>query len=58
MEHAREILSKAGKNKAETYSKKLYNEARVYYDSAMVNWQRENNRFIYFRDYDKVANVC
>ena len=35
--------------------RKLYNEARIYYDSAMVNWQRENERFIYFRDYDKVV---
>ena len=54
MEHAREILSQAGKNRANTYSKKLYTEAKVYYDSAMVNWQKENKRFIFFRDYDKV----
>jgi L,D-peptidoglycan transpeptidase YkuD (ErfK/YbiS/YcfS/YnhG family) len=55
MEHAREILSKAGKNRADTYSKKLYTEAKIFYDSAMANWQKENKRFIYFRDYDKVA---
>jgi hypothetical protein len=54
MELAREILSKAKKNKADTYSKKMFNEARIAYDSAMVNWERENKRFLYFRDYDKV----
>ena len=54
MEHARECLSKAGTNKADTYSKKLFTEARILYDSAMVNWKRENKRFIYFRHYDKV----
>jgi len=55
MEYARETLSKAGKNRADTYSKKLFTQAKIYYDSAMVNWQKENKRFIYFRDYDKVA---
>jgi len=58
IEHAREILSEAGKNKADTYSKKLYNEAKIFYDSAMVNWQRENKRFIYFRHYDKVIKFA
>jgi hypothetical protein len=54
MDHAREILSRAEKNRANTYSKKIYTEARVMYDSAMVNWRRENKKFIFFRDYDKV----
>jgi hypothetical protein len=61
MEHAREILSEAAKNKADIYSKKLYTEARNCYDSAMVNWQKENKRFIYFRHYNKVvmfADLC
>jgi len=55
MDYAREILSKAETNKADTYSKKLFTLARIYYDSAMINWQKENKRFIYLRDYDKVA---
>jgi hypothetical protein len=55
MENAREILSKAEKNKADTYSKKLFTEAKILYDSAMVNWQKENKRFIFFRHYDRVA---
>ena len=55
MAYAREILSKAEKNKADTYSKKLFTEAKSFYDSAMANWQKENKRFIYFRHYDKVV---
>lgn len=55
MAYARVILSKAGRNSADTYSKKLFNQAKIYYDSALLNWQRENERFIFFRDYQKVA---
>jgi hypothetical protein len=54
MESARKALSKAEFNKADTYSKKLFTQARTFYDSAMVNWQRENKRFYYFRDYERV----
>jgi hypothetical protein len=54
MEHARECLFRAETDKADTYSKKLFTQARILYDSAMVNWKRENKRFIYFRHYDKV----
>lgn len=54
MEHARACLASASRNKADTYSSKLYNEAKSSYDSAMANWQRENTKFIYFRDYEKV----
>jgi len=54
MEHARECLSRAETDKADTYSKKLFTQARILYDSAMINWKRENKRFIYFRHYDKV----
>jgi hypothetical protein len=54
MEDAREILSRAETNKADTYSKKLFTEAKIFYDSAMINWHRENKRFIYFRHYDRV----
>jgi len=58
MEHARAILSDAEKNQADTYSKKLFTEARVFYDSAMENWHSENKRFIYFRHYDKVVTFA
>ncbi|HUX56827.1 MAG TPA: L,D-transpeptidase family protein [Bacteroidales bacterium] len=55
MEHARKTISIAGRGRADTYSNKLYAEAQIYYDSAMGNWQNENNRFIYFRNFEKVA---
>jgi hypothetical protein len=55
MEKAREFFSKAETNNADTYSKKLFTQARIYYDSAMVNWHKENKKFIFFRNYDKVA---
>jgi len=58
VEKARVILSKAGTSKADTYSKKLFSEARIYYDSAMINWEKENKRFIYFRNYDKVLKFA
>ena len=58
MEHAREVLSEAEKSRADTYSKKLFTEAKIFYDSAMVNWKKENKRFIYFRHYDKVAKFA
>jgi L,D-peptidoglycan transpeptidase YkuD (ErfK/YbiS/YcfS/YnhG family) len=55
MEYARESLSKARENNADKYPKKLFTQAGIYYDSAMVNWQKENDGFIFLRDYSKVA---
>jgi hypothetical protein len=52
---ARLSLSQAASGDAATYSGRLYNEARALYDSAMINWEAENRRFIFFRDYDRVA---
>ena len=58
VELARNALSEASVNKADTYSKKLYNQATIYYDSAMVNWHRENGKIFYFRDYEKVIKFA
>jgi len=58
MEYARESLSKAEINKADIYSKKLYAQAKAAYDSAMVNWEKENKRFIFFRDFDQVTKYA
>ncbi len=55
---AREALTIAVKSRASTYSNKLYSEAKVYYDSAMINWEKENERFIYFRKYNKVLKFA
>lgn len=54
MHYARISLSEAGRDKADTYSKKLYTEAKAAYDSAMDNWSIENKRFVYFRNFEKV----
>ena len=54
MKNAMEALSRAGKNNADIYSRKQYAEAKTYYDSAMVNWRKQNNRFIYIRNYSRV----
>jgi L,D-peptidoglycan transpeptidase YkuD (ErfK/YbiS/YcfS/YnhG family) len=58
MHIARKTLSKARHDKADTYSRRLYTEARVSYDSAMNNWKRENRKFIFFRNYDKVGTYA
>jgi hypothetical protein len=58
MAYARKALSKAATNKADTYSRKLYKEARGYYESAMTTWKIENERFLYFRDYTKVITLA
>jgi L,D-peptidoglycan transpeptidase YkuD (ErfK/YbiS/YcfS/YnhG family) len=56
--YARIALSEATSSKADTYSKRLYNEAKALYDSAIINWQEENKRFIYFRNFEKVAGFA
>jgi hypothetical protein len=56
MKYARQSISEAGRDKADTYSKKLYIQANAAYDSAMVFWRIENKKFIFFRNYNKVAN--
>ena len=58
VEAARIKLSGAGARKADTYSRKLYSEARILYDSAMSSWQRENKKFIYSRNYEKVRRYA
>ncbi len=58
IKRARKSLSKAFANKADTYSRELYNEAKANYDSAFVHWRYQNNRFIFFRKYDKVSKFA
>ncbi len=58
MEYARKTLSDALKGRADTYSAENFYEAAALYDSAMIFWQKENKRFIYFRDYNKVAEYA
>ncbi len=55
---ARNALAQAVKDKAETYSRKQYGEARALFDSAMSSWQKENEKFIYFRNFDEVLSFA
>jgi hypothetical protein len=55
---AMQTLSKAGTKKAGTYSKKLYSEAKAAFDSCMVSWNRENEKFILFRNFEKVEDYA
>ncbi len=58
MDYARQCLSEATRKNADMYSTRLFNEAKADYDSAMANWNRENNRFIFFRDYARVLEFA
>lgn len=58
MEKARKALSLARKNNADMYSKKLFKEARLYFDSALLTWRKENRKFIYSRDYSGVIKYA
>jgi L,D-peptidoglycan transpeptidase YkuD (ErfK/YbiS/YcfS/YnhG family) len=55
MEYARSAISLAVKNNAGIYSEALFNEARNCYDSAMACWKKENEKFIYSRNFGKVT---
>lgn len=58
VEYALASLQQASKTKAPRYSNKLYQKAKADYDSAMVNWKKQNEKFILFRDYGKVAEFA
>jgi len=58
MKCARDSLSYAVRNEAEIYCVDHYSRARTYYDSAMITWRNENERFIYARNYGKVAEFA
>jgi len=55
---AREALTMAKEAEANIYSEKVYKESVQMYDSAMVNWSKENARFILFRNYSRVINFA
>lgn len=55
---AREALTIAKEAEADLYAEKIYKESVQMYDSAMVNWKRENARFILFRDYERIISFA
>lgn len=51
---ARLNLSKAEILKASKYTSSTYEKACLYFDSAMIQWSYENNKYFFFRDFDLV----
>jgi lipoprotein-anchoring transpeptidase ErfK/SrfK len=58
MEEARVAIAEARDHNSVIYSAKIFRESRSFYDSAMINWKIENDRFILFRDYEKVRKFA
>lgn len=58
VERARAAIAAARDREAEVYSPRNFREARNSYDSAMVEWRRENERFILLRDYTLVVSYA
>lgn len=54
LKSAREKLVEAQNSEADVYASKLYEEAQQWYDSAMINWAAQNERFFLNREYSKV----
>jgi hypothetical protein len=53
IDQARISLAGANKARADIYAPELYKEASKLYDSAISNWQRQNQRFVLNRDFSK-----
>jgi L,D-peptidoglycan transpeptidase YkuD (ErfK/YbiS/YcfS/YnhG family) len=58
IDYARVTLAQAGSSGAGTYSRRLYREAEVLYDSAMISWKKENQKFIYSRNFRTVEKYA
>jgi hypothetical protein len=58
IEQARVAIATARNHNSVIYSPKIFREARSYYDSAMISWRSENERFILFRDYEKASEFA
>jgi len=58
VERARAAIARARDHRSEVYSPKIYREAQNNYDSAMAAWRSENDRFILFRDYERVVTFA
>lgn len=55
---ARKMLSNAELAKSPRYAKEYYAAAVQYIDSAMLEWKRENEKFILFRNYKGIAGLA
>ena len=58
IEQARVAIAAARDHNSVIYSPKIFRESRSYYDSAMISWRSENERFILFRNYEKASEFA
>lgn len=58
IKRARENITTANVKKANKYAKDLLERSVELYDSAMVSWEKENLKFILFRDYSQVEYLA
>lgn len=54
---ARESLSGAAKSKAHVYVSKQYEVAENLYDSILIEWKKQNDRFFLKRDFSKMREL-
>jgi hypothetical protein len=52
IQRAREAISLAEKEKSLAYANVPFLQAKVYYDSAMLHWQKENEKWFFQRAFD------
>jgi lipoprotein-anchoring transpeptidase ErfK/SrfK len=58
LENARTAIAEARDHNSVIYSAKIFKESRSFFDSAMIAWKTENDRFILFRDYERVRKFA
>ncbi len=55
---ARLSLKKALLEGSDMFAKEKFLNAQIYYDSAMIEWEGQNERFILFRNYQKAIDLA
>lgn len=49
---------KARLEKSADFAPRYYQQALIYYDSAMIEWSNQNHRFIFLRNYGRVSELA
>lgn len=57
LDKARLAISDADKSHSGKYSSTLYKEAVMLYDSAMIYWKKENDKFFFRRKYEHITKL-
>ncbi|WP_291856026.1 murein L,D-transpeptidase family protein [Marinilabilia sp.] len=55
---AGKVLAEAQFEKSPKFAKEAFQEATNYYNSAMTEWEKQNEKFILLRDYKKVSELA